>query len=47
MNFFSVIRSRGDADVEAKSSQSSFDSDRELLARLGKKQVLKVNLSDH
>ena len=43
MNWFITTQSNGDVNVEEKSFQSSFDSDRGLLARLGKKQVLKVD----
>lgn len=41
MSSLNAIKGSDGADIEAK---SSFDNDREILARLGKKQVLKVKI---
>ncbi len=43
MKFFSASHKSDGADIGGK---SSFDTDREVLARLGKKQVLKVSIQD-
>ena len=41
MNLTNATQNSAGADVEAK---SAFDNDRDILARLGKKQLLKVKL---